>query len=166
MENTKTPPITIGPEEGLNISVVGDTYRILINGKQTGGAFAVIDMLIPPGGGPGPHAHAGFQESFYVVDGEIEVKSEVSTYIAKKGAFVSIPKGGIVHCFKNKTDKLAHLLCTVVPSGLEEFFIEIGQPVAVGAFLPPPPMDEETMKKIMPIVEKYGQKLFPPDYLG
>jgi len=166
MENTKTPPITIGPEEGLNISVVGDTYRILINGKQTGGAFAVIDMLIPPGGGPGPHAHAGFQESFYVVDGEIEVKSEVSTYIAKKGAFVSIPKGGIVHCFKNKTDKLAHLLCTVVPSGLEEFFMEIGQPVAVGAFLPPPPMDEEAMKKILPIVEKYGQKLFPPDYLG
>ena len=166
MENTKTPPIITGSENGQNISVVGDTYRILINGKQTGGAFAVIDMLIPPGGGPGPHAHAGFQESFYVVDGEIEVKSEVSTYIAKKGAFVSIPKGGIVHCFKNKTDKLAHLLCTVVPSGLEEFFMEIGQPVAVGAFLPPPPMDEEAMKKILPIVEKYGQKLFPPDYLG
>ncbi len=61
---------------------------------------------------------------------------------------------------------MAHLLCIVVPSGLEEFFIEIGRPVAIGEFLPPPTMDEEAMKKILPIVEKYGQKLFPPDYLG
>jgi hypothetical protein len=26
-------------------------------------------------------------------------------------------------------------------------------------------MDAEAMKKILPIVEKYGQKLYPPDYL-
>jgi quercetin dioxygenase-like cupin family protein len=166
MENSKTAPITTGPQDGQNLSVVGDTYRILITGKETGGAFAAIDMLIPPNGGPGPHSHANFQESFYVIDGEIEVRSEVSTYTAKKGSFVNIPKGGIVHCFKNKTDQTAHLLCMVVPSGLEEFFMEIGKPVAVGSFLAPPPMDEEAMKKIQPIVEKYGQKLFPPDYLG
>jgi hypothetical protein len=61
---------------------------------------------------------------------------------------------------------MANLLCMVVPAGLEGFFREIGQPVAVGTFLPPPVMDEEAMKKILPLVEKYGQKLFPPDYLG
>ena len=166
MENAKPTPMTKGPQDGENLSVVGDTYRILITGKETGGAFAAIDMLIPPGGGPGPHSHANFQESFYVIDGEIEVKSEAGTYTAKKGSFVSIPKGGIVHCFKNKTDQIAHLLCLVVPSGLEGFFEEIGRPVAIGAFLAPPPMDEAAMKKILPIVEKYGQKLFPPDYLG
>jgi quercetin dioxygenase-like cupin family protein len=166
MENSKMGPITTGPQEGQNLSVVGDTYRILITGKETGGAFAVIDMLIPPNGGPGPHAHANFQESFYVIEGEIEVKSEGATYTAKKGSFVSIPKGGMVHCFKNKTNETAHLLCVVVPSGLEAFFMEIGQPVAPGAFLAPLPMDAEAMKKLLPIVEKYGQKLFPPDYLG
>jgi quercetin dioxygenase-like cupin family protein len=167
MENAKSAPITKGPQDGENLSVVGDTYRILITGKETDGAFATIDMLIPPGGGPGPHSHAHFQESFYVIDGEIEVKSEGSaTYTAKKGSFVNIPKGGIVHCFKNKTDQIAHLLCVVVPAGLEGFFEEIGKPVAIGSFLAPPVMDEEAMKKILPIVEKYGQKLFPPDYLG
>jgi hypothetical protein len=72
----------------------------------------------------------------------------------------------MVHCFKNKTDQIAHLLCVVVPAGLEAFFMEIGKPVAIGSFLAPPLMDEEAMKKILPIVEKYGQKLFPPDYLG
>src|SRR5450631_2824302 len=80
MENSKHPPITVDAKDGQNVSVVGDTYRILVTGKQTGGAFATIDMLIPPAGGPGPHAHAEFQESFYVIAGEIEVKSEAGTY--------------------------------------------------------------------------------------
>lgn len=61
-----------------------------------------------------------------MIDGEIEVRSEAGSYTAGKGAFVLIPEGGVVHCFKNKSDRIAHILCTVAPSGLEEFFIEIG----------------------------------------
>ena len=166
MENSKPAPIAIGARDGQNVSVVGDTYRILVTGEQTGGAFATIDMLVPPGGGPGPHSHADFQETFYVIDGEIEVKSEVSTYIAKKGSYVVIPKGGIVHSFKNKSGTLAHLLCTVVPSGLEEFFIAIGKPVSAGTFLPPPPLDPEGIGKLIKIAEHFGQKVYPPDFLG
>jgi quercetin dioxygenase-like cupin family protein len=166
MEGSKSAPITVNPEAGQSLSVVGDTYRILVTGKETGGAFATIDMLVPPGGGPGPHSHTDFQETFYVVDGEVEVKSEVSTYIAKKGSYVVIPKGGIVHCFKNKTETVAHLLCTVVPSGLEEMFIAIGKPVAPGSFLPPPPMDPQSVEKLIKVAEQYGQKVYPPDFLG
>lgn len=166
MENSKPAPLALGPQEGQNLSVMGGTYRILVSGKDTGGEFATIDMLIPPNSGPGPHAHAGFHESFFVIDGEIEVKSEAGTYIAKKGAIVSIPKGGIVHCFKNKTDTVAHLLCMVVPSGLEEMFMEIGEPVEQGAFLPPPEMTPERIQKLQALAEKYGQKVYPPDYLG
>lgn len=166
MENSKPAPMAVGALEGQNLSVVGDTYRILITGKETGGVYATIDMLIPPNGGPGPHSHADFQESFYVIEGEIEVKSEAGTYTAKKGSFVNVPKGGIVHSFKNKTDQTAHLLCVVVPSGLEEMFIEIGKPVTLGSFLPLPPMDPEGMKKMQQLAEKHGQKVFPSDYLG
>jgi quercetin dioxygenase-like cupin family protein len=165
MHNLKPAPIVVGPQEGKGISVVGDTYRVLVSGKETGGAFATIDMLVPPNSGPGPHSHANFQETFYVIDGEIEVKSEVGVYTAKKGSYVVIPKGGIVHCFKNKTDTLVHLLCIVVPSGLEEFFIEIGQPVEVGVFLPPPLLGIEDIKKLEKIAENYGQKIYPPNYL-
>jgi quercetin dioxygenase-like cupin family protein len=165
MENQKPAPIAVGAQDGKTVSVAGNTYRILATGKQTNNAFATIDMMVPPGGGPGPHAHPDIQETFYVVDGEVEVKSEAGTYIAKKGSYVVIPKGGIVHAFKNKADKMAHLLCTVVPSGLEEMFMELGQPIAFGEFLPPPPMDPESMKKLIAILEKYGQKPFPPDYL-
>ncbi|TSD63349.1 cupin domain-containing protein [Inquilinus sp. KBS0705] len=168
MENSKPSPIVTGPNEGTTIAMAGNTYRMLVTGKQTGGEFAVMDFLIPPGGGPGPHAHANFQESFYVTEGEVEVKSEAGTYIAKKGSFVTIPKGGIVHQFKNKTDNMAQMICIVVPAGLEEFFMQIGTQVEPGerqSATPPPPPDAEAMKALMALAQKYGQELYPPDYL-
>ena len=165
MENPTSKLTTVDAQDGQTLSVVGDTYRIVIAGEQTGGAYAAIDMLIPPQGGPGPHAHPDFQESFYVMEGEIVVKSETQTYTARKGSFVNIPLGGMVHDFKNMTETTAHLLCVVVPAGLEKFFQEIGKPVPPGEFLPPPVMGPEEQKKMQAIAEKYGQKLFPPDYL-
>ena len=161
----KNKPITVSELQGENLSVVGDTYRILITGEETGGAFSTMEFNIPPNGGPGPHSHADFYESFYVVEGKVEVNSEAGSYTAEKGSFVLIPKGGIVHDFKNKTNQNAVLLCTVVPSGLETFFEEIGKPVAYGEFLPTPHMDEASAKKLGVIAEKHGQKVYPPDYL-
>ncbi len=156
---------TIDDEQGQSLSVVGDTYRILISGEATNDSYAVIDMLIPPGGGPGPHAHKDIQEMFYVVEGEVRFKKEGGSYTAGKGSFVNIPLGGAVHSFKNTSDKVAHLLCTVVPAGLDSFFKEIGKPADTGIFLPPPTLSREESEKLKSLAEKYGQELYPPDYL-
>ncbi len=165
MENPASQLTTVDAQDGQTLSVVGDTYRMVIAGEQTGGAYAVIDMLIPPQGGPGPHAHAAFQESFHVLEGEVVVKTEGRSYTARKGAFVNIPLGGMVHDFKNLTETTARLWCVVVPAGMEKFFQEIGKPVPAGTFLPPPVMNPEEQQRLQGIAEKYGQKLFPPDYL-
>src|SRR5690348_14896286 len=63
------------PDDGtlVHLAVVGDTYTVLLSGEQTDGHFAMIDMLIPPGGGPPPHRH-GFEECFRVLTGSIEVR--------------------------------------------------------------------------------------------
>lgn len=166
MEAPKLPVITLGAQEGQTLSIAGGNYRILISGKQTGGEFATIEMTVPPGGGPGPHAHPDFQESFYVIAGAVEVQSEDGVYEASQGAYIVIPKGGMVHGFKNKSSEQAKLLCTVVPSGLEEMFLELGVPVAEGTFLPPPVMDEAARQKLKELLEKYGQKAYPPDYFS
>jgi quercetin dioxygenase-like cupin family protein len=155
---------TLDPQDGPELSVMGDTYRIVASGAQTAGAYAIIDMLVPPGGGPGPHAHALIQETFYVIAGEVVVRSETQTYTARQGAVVEIPKGGAIHSFSNESDALAHLLCVVVPAGLDEFFAEIGQPVAAGQFLPKPDLSVEDLKKLQAIAARRGQEVFPPDY--
>jgi len=161
MEPTKI--IATDPNQGEKLMIAGGEYRIIVSGKQTGGSFAVIEMSVPPGAGPNPHSHANFEESFYVLEGEISFKSESGSYIAKKNSFVSIPKGGIVHGFKNLTDSPAKLLCTVIPAGLDEFFHE------VSAFLEAAKKDsyqEAEIKENLDLIsEKYGQKLYSPNYL-
>ena len=165
MENTNNSLTAVAPHGGYSLSVVGDTYRIIIGSKQTNGAYALIDMLIPPKGGPGPHSYATFQEAFYVLDGEIRVITKEKTYTVTKGSYVNIPFNGPVHNFANRTDKKAHILCLTTPAGMEKMFEEIGKPVAADTFLPPPQMILEELKRLQSIAEKYGQKLYPLDYL-
>jgi quercetin dioxygenase-like cupin family protein len=86
MENTNNSITTVASQSGPSVSVAGDTYRIIIGGEQTNGAYALIDMLIPPKGGPGPHSRATFQEEFYILDGEIKVITKEKTYTATKGS--------------------------------------------------------------------------------
>ncbi|MDE1191748.1 MAG: cupin domain-containing protein [Arachidicoccus sp.] len=159
-----TKIITVNPREGQDLSVVGDNYRLLITGKETENAFAVIDMLIPPKGGPSPHAHPKFYESFYVIEGEIVVRTESQAYVAKRGSFVTIPIGGAIHSFKNETNSNVHILCIVVASGLEEFFKEIGQPVGYREFLPTLLMNEEDAASLKTIAFKHELEVFPADY--
>ena len=40
--------------------------------ERTAGRFCLIDMHVPPGGGPPPHRH-DFEETFTVLEGELEV---------------------------------------------------------------------------------------------
>ena len=165
METHKPSPVALGPEQGETLAVMGSNYRILASGKDTAGTYATFDMLVPPGGGPGPHAHPDIEETFFVVAGEVEVTSESGRYLATAGSFIRIPKGGVVHGFKNKSAAPARLLCTVVPAGLETFFQAIGQPVAPGQFLPPPVLDAAAIQRIQALAAGHGQQVFPPNYL-
>ncbi|MDQ3243410.1 MAG: cupin domain-containing protein [Gemmatimonadota bacterium] len=106
------------------------------------------------------------QEGFFVIAGEVVVRSETQTYTARRGSFVDIPTGGAVHSFKNESTEVAHLLCIVVPAGLEEMFAEVGKPVTSGTFLPPPVPGPEELSRLQAIARKYGQELFPPTYFS
>jgi quercetin dioxygenase-like cupin family protein len=117
MENINNSLTAVGAQEGPSIPVVGDTYRIVIGSEQTNGAYALIDMLIPPKGGP-PHSHVTFQEGYYIIDGEIEKVTEGKKYTATKDSYVNIPFNGPVHKFTNQTDKTAHILCLLTPAGM------------------------------------------------
>lgn len=151
---------------GKSVAVAGNNYRTIISGKETGGTYAVIDMLVPPGGGPGPHEHPSINETFYVLEGEVEFTTSTEKYIAKKGTHINIPLYGPVHMFKNKSGEVARLLCTVMPAGMEEMFEQIGLPVENGEFLPVPPSPSpEQLENLKAVLEQYGQKMYPPDYL-
>jgi quercetin dioxygenase-like cupin family protein len=110
-----------------HVAVVGDVYTILVSGKQSAGRYALIDMFVPPGGGPPPHRH-DFEEMFHVLEGSVEVMFRGHRFAARAGETVSIPANA-PHAFKNVSSTPARLLCTVSPAGEDDFFLEIGDPV-------------------------------------
>ena len=112
-----------------HVAVVGDTYSILVSGAETAGRYCLIDMLVPDGGGPPPHRH-DFEEMFTLLEGELELTFRGQTTIVRAGSTVSIPANA-PHMFeKNKSGGLVHMLCLAAPAGLDEFFLEVGDPLA------------------------------------
>ena len=148
----------------VHLAVVGDTYTVLISGEQTDGRFAMIDMLIPPGGGPPPHRHS-FEECFRVLDGAIDVQlRDLSPVRLEAGESVNIPANA-PHSFRNVAQVPARLLCTVSPSGLEKFFAEFGDPVDTRTSPAPELSDierQERLQRAMAKAPEYGMEILPP----
>ena len=123
-----------------HIGLVGDTYTILLDGGDTAGRYCLIDMHVPPGGGPPPHRH-DFEESFTILEGEVEATFRGEKLVIGVGETINIPANA-PHQFHNASDKPARLLCICSPAGQEEFFKEVG--VAVGSrTAAPPKLDPE-----------------------
>jgi quercetin dioxygenase-like cupin family protein len=143
-----------------HISVAGGTYTILVTGEQTGGRYSLIDMLVPPGGGPPPHRH-DFEEMFTILEGEIDLTFRGGAHRAIAGSTVNIPANA-PHAFKNKSDKPARLLCMCTPAGQEEFFVAVGDPVD-SRTAPPPKLSEaeraERIQRAKALAAKYRTEL-------
>jgi quercetin dioxygenase-like cupin family protein len=143
-----------------HVSVAGGTYTILVSGEQTGGRYCLIDMLVPPGGGPPPHRH-DFEEMFTVLDGEIELTFRGEAHRASAGSTVNIPANA-PHSFKNRSDKTARLLCMCSPAGQEEFFMAVGDPVG-SRTAPPPSLSQseqvERVQRVMALAAQYRTEL-------
>jgi quercetin dioxygenase-like cupin family protein len=122
-----------------HIGLAGDTYTILLSGKDTAGRFCLIDMHVPPNGGPPPHRH-DFEETFSVLEGEIEATFRGAKQVVRAGETINIPANA-PHQFRNASSQPARMVCICSPAGQEEFFIEIGVPVATRT-TPPPKLDE------------------------
>src|ERR1700761_9024910 len=147
-----------------HIGLVGDTYTILVAGSDTGGRYTLIDMHVPPGGGPPPH-RPDFEEMFSIPDGEIEFPFREQPTVAHAGETVNVPANA-PHVFTNASDRPARLLCLCSPAGQEDFFREIGVPVA-NRTEPPPKLDQAAqsamMAKAIALAPKYRTELLLGD---
>lgn len=147
-------------KESLHLGIVGDTYTILLSGTETAGRFCLIDMHVPPGGGPPPHRH-DFEETFLLLDGELEATFRGQKRTVKAGNTIHIPANA-PHQFHNSSSKPVRMLCVCSPAGQEEFFEQVGTRVATRTATPPK-LDEAQqaafMKKVMDLAPKYRTEL-------
>lgn len=170
MSQSSVPPdnldrkLTVADAETLpHIGLAGNTYTTLLTGKDTAGQYCLIDMHVLPGGGPPPHRH-DFEETFVVQEGEIEATFRGETSTVRAGQSIHIPANA-PHRFRNAGDKPARLLCICSPAMQEEFFAEVGVPVATRT-TPPPKLDEAAQAalkaKSEALAPKYRTEFLPP----
>ena len=136
---------------------------ILLSGDDTGGRFTLIDMYVPPGGGPPLHRH-GYEETFVVLDGRLDLTFRGATQVAGAGTAVSVPASA-PHQFRNSSDAPARLLCISAPPGQDEFFAAIGDRVP-GRTSPPPRLDQAAraarIAKAIELAPRYRSEVLPP----
>ncbi len=148
------------PDTLPHLGLVGDTYTITLTGEQTGGRFCVIDMHIPPGGGPPPHRH-DFEETFILLEGELEATFRGVKSTVRAGDTLNIPANA-PHRFYNASTAPVRLLCIGSPAGVEKMFMEVGIPVATRT-TPPPKLDEKEqiafIEKLKALAPKYRTEL-------
>jgi quercetin dioxygenase-like cupin family protein len=146
-----------------HIGLVGDTYTILVGGQDTAGKYTLIDMHVPPNGGPPPHRH-DFEEMFTVLDGEVQATFRGETITVRAGETVNVPANA-PHSFTNASDTPSRLLCLCAPAGQDEFFTLVGVPVATRTEAPPPltPQEQQAfIAKSQSLAPRFKTDLLPP----
>jgi quercetin dioxygenase-like cupin family protein len=134
-------PFAVGPGEGLTIQgPAGGPLTFKARGEQTAGALTLFENVIAPGDGPPLHTHAGEDESWYVLEGELRFRLGDEVADAPSGSFVFVPRG-TEHCFQNVGDAPARIIVLFTPSGMERFFDRF-------AALPPGPVDPGAFRSI------------------
>lgn len=112
-------------------------------------------MLVPDGSGPPAHRH-DFEEMFSLLKGELEFTCRGETQTVKAPVTVNIPANA-PHMFKNKSGATVHMLCVCTPAGQEEFFMEVGVPVA-SRDAPPPEFSEEEQAEKGKLAQELASK--------
>jgi quercetin dioxygenase-like cupin family protein len=115
------PPVITVPEDARTLRVMADTVRVLVSGGQTGGAYAVLEIVSPAGSGPPPHLHADEDEIFYVLEGKVEVFDGDKKYLAGPGSVAVLPRGR-VHGYRNAGNEPLRMLLTISPARFVEYF--------------------------------------------
>ena len=148
-------------EVGSSVWYLGNLFTILASSEDTGGRFALIEILAPKGTEPPRHVHHRQDEAFYMLEGEITFYIGEETYRATPGTYVFAPRG-IPHSWVVETDVVRKLV-TLTPGGAEEHFRDprFSEPARTPT-LPPPPEGPSVVEALVADMERYGVEVVGP----
>lgn len=149
----KKVPVVSGPNLNNSFWYIGHLISILISTKDTMGAFSLIHGYEIRGLEPPPHTHSREDESFYLIDGEIDYSVGGEVINATAGDWIFLPRN-IQHSFQVRSE-IAEVLIHLSPGGFEDYFIEMSEPAKTMA-IPPRPQGPPDVQKIVETATRYG----------
>jgi hypothetical protein len=109
--------------------------------------------------GPPLHVHEREDEAFYILEGQFEFQVGEQTLTVGPGDVV-VAARGVPHTFRNLGSSPARKLALAWPAGLDQFFLEVGQPV--GAATPASTPGDYAMARLLETVAKYRMVILAP----
>jgi mannose-6-phosphate isomerase-like protein (cupin superfamily) len=121
--------VLLEPGEGRSVSLRGTQVGFKIESVAATGA-STTEWVAAPGFDTGLHVHERLEETWYVLDGELEFRVGDETFQATQGACVFVPPK-VPHAFANRTDTTAKFLLILAPPTHDRYFDELAQILAV-----------------------------------
>jgi quercetin dioxygenase-like cupin family protein len=128
--------------------------KVLLRSEESGGEVSVIEIdSSPERGGPKLHHH-DFDETFYVLEGELtfQLREELFTRAAGEVAFA--PRG-VPHTYANLSGANARALLVCTPAGFERYFDRIAARIAG---VEPPPEASKPIPEVTTVGPAIGEQ--------
>lgn len=121
-------PYVISSQDGeiIYIPLSKSATRLLVTGKETEDAFAIVGSGGSAGDPIGFHYHREAHDVFLCIQGSINIWADDQCRTLGPGDFASVPPGTI-HQYQILGDH-SEMMGLIVPGGWEEFFRFIGEP--------------------------------------
>ena len=143
-------PFIVGPgDRTAALSVIGINITVLASEADTKDQQITLQSG-PEGAGPPPHSHP-WDESFYVLDGQVQFSCGGQTVMCAAGTLVHVP-GGTVHAFSYGPGGGEMLEITGARSNAVRMF------TALDREIPPGPPD---FAKVVQVLAAHGAQLQP-----
>jgi quercetin dioxygenase-like cupin family protein len=108
------------------MSIGGVDVIFRLSGRETDGAYAVLEFHLDAGRQIPPHAHCREHEVSYVLEGEIGLRIGEEELIATQGSLVVKPPQ-VTHVWWNPSGSPARALELISPAGLERYSRELAE---------------------------------------
>lgn len=104
-------------------------YAVKAGAGDTEGRFSMLEVLVTHD--VPLHIHDSDDESFYMLEGELEVTFEGRTYTARPGGFTLLPHG-VPHAIHRLPGQAPRLLQVSAPGGFESFAEDVAETMGTG----------------------------------
>jgi quercetin dioxygenase-like cupin family protein len=126
---------------------------------DTGGQMTIIEITEPPGVAGPLHVHHREDESFWILEGDVEIEVGGETIHAQAGDFVFGPRD-IPHRY-TVGGAGCRMLFILTPGGFEDLVIEMSRPAAQRT-VPPPSTEALDWARVAAIAKAHGNELLQP----
>jgi quercetin dioxygenase-like cupin family protein len=129
----------------------GNAPEVLLRSEESDGAVAIVAL---GGGGRPPLHHHDFDETFYVLEGELTFRLGDDIFTRKSGELAFAPRG-VPHTYANLSGAPARVLLVITPAGFERYFDGIAARIAGRE---PPPEAAKPIPEVITVGPPLGDE--------